>query len=619
MRISVLFFSRFLDFGEIKKADSNIDLPIYTPGSSPKQQTESFTTKDSGDYISYISNDQSGDWEGGISIRYRLKELELADSSYQLILYGLDLSESPINSSTSEDGYTLDAKLSQASGVDGGIVVYENQKVIIRTKYGDQTTHIYEELKGEQINHDNKFSGVTTVQRGSILEVIGNNALGTDDVHTNALYLHDNSQFNLGGYSQTIGSLNQYAAALSLNGEKTDQLGSLNILQTPNTGSYIRGSITGDAASDLSVVNGTTTITSPNGTGYVGNFNVLSGTTIENSQPTSGGTPILFTTVYLASPHALDKATINAKDGTSLVFDNGGTDSNHVTVDIENGIRHYYAGTITAGAGYLFVSNPNIQVQNNGIVPHLLHVNSMNLNNTNLVFSTLFEKDGNGFVDNSQTDRIYVDGNASGAGNVLINALPGSEMGYTKANSGILLVSAPNADQNFKLSKGQVYIIQKNRLSRAADNDTDIKYELKSKNDPDGNFEDGAYKYWYLVSSVDGQSPDDKDHPTPSDPNDPVVEPIQPGDTTPSKDPDGSFTPGGTRPGHNGTQVRPQLAAFATNVLAWDKLNMRLHDRIGEAYFLDPETHELKKAAGWVREHTATLRWTVRLEQRATT
>lgn len=196
-----------------------------------------------------------------------------------------------------------------------------------------------------------------------------------------------------------------------MNGEKTDQLGSLNILQTPNTGSYIRGSITGDAASDLSVVNGTTTITSPNGTGYVGNFNVLSGTTIENSQPTSGGTPILFTTVYLASPHALDKATINAKDGTSLVFDNGGTDSNHVTVDIENGIRHYYAGTITAGAGYLFVSNPNIQVQNNGIVPHLLHVNSMNLNNTNLVFSTLFEKDGNGFVDNSQTDRIYVDGN----------------------------------------------------------------------------------------------------------------------------------------------------------------------------------------------------------------
>ncbi|HCO52943.1 MAG TPA: hypothetical protein DIT20_07180 [Sutterellaceae bacterium] len=174
-------------------------------------------------------------------------------------------------------------------------------------------------------------------------------------------------------------------------------------------------------------------------------------------------------------------------------------------------------------------------------------------------------------------------------------------MGYTKANGGILLVSAPNADQNFKLSKGQVFIIQENRLSRAADNNSDIKYELKSKNDPNGNFEDGANKYWYLVSSVDGQSPDDKDHPTPSDPNDAVVEPIQPGDTTPSKEPDGSFTPGGTRPGHHGTQVRPQLAAFATNVLAWDKLNMRLHDRIGEAYFLDPETHEVKKGAGWAR------------------
>lgn len=597
--IAKFSIGQYLDFGEIKKADSNIDLPIYTPEGSAKQQTESFTTVGSGDYISYVSDDKSGDWEGGISIRYRLKELELADSNYQLILYGLDLSEDPSSFSILEDGYTLDAKLSQAANVNGGIVVYENQKVIIRTQYDDATVGIYNGFnKGEEVNHQNAYSGVTTVQRGSILEVIGNDALGTETVHTNALYLHDNSQFNLGGYNQTIGSLNQYEAALNLNGNKQ---GHLNISQTPNRGSFIRGSISGETGSNLSVVNGTTTITSPNGTGYVGNFNVLSGTTTENSQPTSGGNPILLTTVYLASAHALDKATINAEDGTSLVFDNGGTDGNHVTVDMENRVRNYYAGTISAGAGYLFVSNPNIQVQNNGIVPHHLYVNSMNLNNTNLVFSTLFEKDGNGLVDNSQTDRIYVDGTASGAGNVLINALPGSEMGYTKADGGILLVSAPNADQNFKLSKGQVYIIQQNRLSRAAENGTDIKYELKSKNDPDGKFEDGAYKYWYLVSSVDGQSPEDKDHPTPSDPNDPVVEPIQPGDTTPSKDPDGSFTPGGTRPGHHEAQVRPQLAAFATNILAWDKLNMRLHDRVGEAYFLDPESHEVKKATGWVR------------------
>mgnify|MGYP000629959342 FL=1 len=41
-------------------------------------------------------------------------------------------------------------------------------------------------------------------------------------------------------------------------------------------------------------------------------------------------------------------------------------------------------------------------------------------------------------------------------------------------------------------------LFKKTGFLRAADNDTDIKYELKSKNDPDGNFEDGAYKYWYL-------------------------------------------------------------------------------------------------------------------------
>ena len=590
--------SQYLDFGNITQVGEGqkISTPIYDPQNPSKPGTEEFAS--AGDWVSYIEKTDDSSWEGGISIRYKLKELELADTHFQLILYGLDL-KNKASDMASSDGYTLDAKLSQATGVDGGIVVYENQKVIIRTEYDKATVDIYEALKkNDEINHKNEYSGVTTVQRGSILEVIGNDALGTETVHTNALYLHDNSQFNLGGYNQTIGSLNQYEAVLNLNGNKQ---GHLNISQTPNRGSFIRGSISGETGSNLSVVNGTTTITSPNGTGYVGNFNALSGTTTENSQPMSGGNPILLTTVYLASAHALDKATINAEDGTSLVFDNGGTDGNYVTVDIENGVRNYYAGTISAGAGYLFVSNPNIQVQNNGIVPHHLHVNSMNLNNTNLVFSTLFEKDGNGLVDNSRTDRIYVDGVASGSGNVLINALPGSEMGYTKANGGILLVSAPNADQNFKLSRGQVYIIQENRLSRAADNNTNIKYELKSKNDLNGNFEDGANKYWYLVSSVDGQSPDDKDHPTPTDPNDPVVEPIQPGDTTPSKNPDGSFTPGGTRPGHHGTQVRPQLAAFATNILAWDKLNMRLHDRIGEAYFQDPETHEVKKAAGWVR------------------
>lgn len=583
---AVFDIGQYLDFGSISVAKDKITLNV-------NGKDETFAEE--GDYISYVPKFTDANWEGGIGLRYKLNELRLS-GPLQLILYGQNVES--LDQTALEDGYTLDAKLSQDPGVNGGIIVYEGQKVVIRTRYSDDLVSIYEKFN-KSIDHDNKFSGPTTVQVGSILDLEGENTLGTEAIHTSSLFLHDNSQFNLRGYKQVIGSLNENNARITLDG--TAGFGTLNIQQVPDRGSYIRGTISGQNASVISVVNGTTTISSPNGTGYVGNFNVLSGTTVENSQPTSGGNPILFTTVYLASPHALDKATINAKDGTSLVFDNGGTDSNHVTVDIENGIRHYYAGTITAGAGYLFVSNPNIQVQNNGIVPHHLHVSSMNLNNTNLVFSTLFEKDGNGLVDNSQTDRIYVDGNASGAGNVLINALPGSEMGYTKANSGILLVSAPNADQNFKLSKGQVYIIQKNRLSRAADNDTDIKYELKSKNDPDGNFEDGAYKYWYLVSSVDGQSPDDKDHPTPSDPNDPVVEPIQPGDTTPSKDPDGSFTPGGTRPGHNGTQVRPQLAAFATNVLAWDKLNMRLHDRIGEAYFLDPETHELKKAAGWVR------------------
>ena len=160
-------------------------------------RTEEFAT--AGDWVSYIEKTSDSNWEGGVSIRYKLKELELADSDFQLILYGLDLSDKAPNP-TSSDGYTLDAKLTQASRVFGGILIYENQKVIIRTQYDDATVDIYKELKkDDEINHTNEYSGVTTVQKGSILEVIGNDALGTEKVHTNALYLHDNSQFNLGG------------------------------------------------------------------------------------------------------------------------------------------------------------------------------------------------------------------------------------------------------------------------------------------------------------------------------------------------------------------------------------------------------------------------------------
>lgn len=585
---AIFDIGQYLDFGTISVAGKEISLKV-------NGKDEVFARP--GDYISYVSPTEHSNWEGGIGLRYKLRELRLS-GPLQLILYGQNIDA--IDAETPEDGYTLDAKLTQDEGVSGGIIVYQGQKAVIRTEYSDKLTQHYFDKFNKLINHVNEFSGPTTVQVGSILELEGNNALGTNSVHTNGLFLHDGSQFNLRGYKQVIGSLNENDANLNLSG--TAGSGTLNIQHTPDRGSYIRGTISGNADSVISVVNGTTTIATPEGTGYTGVFNVLSGSTTENSLPTSGGSPVLYTTVYLASARALEKAAINAQDGTSLVFDNGGTDGNYVTVEPDgNGVRHYYAGSLTAGSGYVFVSNPNLQVQNIGIVPHHLHVNTMNLNGTNLVFSTLFEKDANGFVDDSRTDRIYVENTASGFGNVLINALPGSEMGYTRTDGGILLVSAPNADASFKLSKGQIYIIQENHLSRVGDNSSTIKYELKSKNEMDGKFEEGANKYWYLVSSIDGSSPDDTDHPTPSDPNNPVKEPTQPGDTTPSKNPDGSFTPGGKRPGHGGSHVRPQLAAFAANVLAWGKLNMRLHDRIGESYFLDPETQEVKKAAGWVR------------------
>lgn len=51
----------------------------------------------------------------------------------------------------------------------------------------------------------------------------------------------------------------------------------------------------------------------------------------------------------------------------------------------------------------------------------------------------------------------------------------------------------------------------------------------------------------------------------------------------------------------NTGEVRAEAGGYIDNSLAWAEMHMRLHDRMGQAYYRDPFTAEVKETAGWGR------------------
>lgn len=49
-------------------------------------------------------------------------------------------------------------------------------------------------------------------------------------------------------------------------------------------------------------------------------------------------------------------------------------------------------------------------------------------------------------------------------------------------------------------------------------------------------------------------------------------------------------------------EERPESGTYISNSLAWSRMHMRLHDRFGQAYYIDPFSGEERAAAGWVRQ-----------------
>ncbi|WP_301000469.1 autotransporter outer membrane beta-barrel domain-containing protein, partial [uncultured Parasutterella sp.] len=152
--------------------------------------------------------------------------------------------------------------------------------------------------------------------------------------------------------------------------------------------------------------------------------------------------------------------------------------------------------------------------------------------------------------------------------------------------NGILIfeVKDPNEHVDLAFPDGQTRI-----GVVAKDNETHVKfYRLNEQGD--GND-------WYLVNKADGDAaiPWTPIEP-PEEPEVPVVPPENP---DLPKMPDNPTSP---TPDDEGNTLRPEGGAYMANSQAWAKMHMRLHDRFGQAYYIDPFDGKEKPAAAWVRQ-----------------
>lgn len=552
---------------------------------------EQYTTDENGEVVS------RHDHAGGIGFRYRLTKLDLVEGN-QMILYGQEID----NHSVQEDldnqpSYTLTAVLTGK----GGLILDKNNRAYIETQTDDQG------------NARNAFTGIVTARSGSELYLKGNGSLGNNDVYASGLYVDPDAHVSLSGFQQRIGNLvSYYGSAINFDSEDASKAGNLELIQiigktdditTPNS-SYISGSLNGSENAVFSVRNGTLSVDQP--TGFKGQLKLLSGKVSD----TADSETLNATTAYLAHGHAFNSAKVSAEKNTAIVFDD--SLKSYEGSSIVKPVRaNQFSVQDLVSEGTIYLSNPTLYRAGKDFSAHTVTANTFAGSST-LVFTTMFRVNDSGLTDNSPSDKLVVLGQASGQHKVIVNAAPGSRYAYTSQKGGILIAETPNADPDFSLGNLGIYAISGASVLSLTDENgagsadpSKVSFAIKSKENKDGNEDFRGYsqggKYWYLTLSKGNTDPTDEEK-DPTDENDPQEQPEKPKPSDDLNNPDHPINPSPSDGGNSSTTpIRGVVGAYAANVLAWSQMDMRLHDRIGESYFMDPETHEIKKAAGWVR------------------
>ncbi len=523
--------------------------------------------------------------EAGIGLKYWLKSLDITKGE-SLVLNGwnkevdpnglvIENFESGDTSKPKQELFTLSAELTG----EGGVTIAKDSTVIIgspNTIYNIDTekTDTKPKVPGEgkalyevvyKTPQPNSYTGATIVSEGAMLVLGIDGALGKNDTkYTSQLHIGSPeagtkpANVYLQGHVQTVGALQvqagsvldfNQAAAISFGETDPDEYqanmgstgGELTVKNQAGSvvsNDNIAGSLKGSASSKLTFIDRASYIRS-------------------NNPDFSGTVELKSSSIYLTSPEALIGAAVHVDKDSSLYFDitkNVGARASALGAAEKVVDENIYTASIKtiANNGSVYLSH---QVRGDAAIPLNVSLNKVHIGTyTGGSDSKLFYQ---GFVQglmNSDVDVVYAD-TASGKSTVYFTNEQGgfgalnNSRGEYVGKDGILIfeVKDPVAKVtlSFPAEKGEVLRVV------ARDNEKFVwGYHLVEQGE-DGND-------WYLVNSHEDLKPKD--------------------------------------------DLRPEGGAYMANSQSWAKMHMRLHDRFGQAYYLDPFDGKEKPAAAWVRQ-----------------
>ncbi|HHE5697276.1 TPA: autotransporter outer membrane beta-barrel domain-containing protein [Citrobacter amalonaticus] len=180
--------------------------------------------------------------------------------------------------------------------------------------------------------------------------------------------------------------------------------------------------------------------------------------------------------------------------------------------------------------------------------------------------------------DDSETDKLVVQGNTSGTTGLFVNNHNG---GGAQTTDGIEIITVAGESEGI--------FTLRNRVVAGA-------YEYHAAK---------TGKNWYLTSSV-YEEPEEPEEPvTPTDPETPVTSPDPAAPATPSEPaiPESPNQPAEESGGGGVKVIRPEAGAYVANLAQANTMFVsRLHDRLGETQYTDFLTGEKKVTSMWLRQ-----------------
>lgn len=547
--LATVGFYKYLHFDGKLTDENGVNVPYYDETNANKVGLETIHGK--------VTEEGA---EGGVGLKYWIESINITGNS--LILYGKTENSVFADGKDNTDVYTLSAYLTGS----GGITIPENSTVII----GDgRQPALAVDISGEngipqQNIGENTFVGETFIATGATLKQGTDGALGSIQNYTRNLFLAgEKTAYELQGHEQTVGGLDvQKGALASLSLKDNGATGKGGHL-TVNGNAAVEGNLEGNAQARLTIYRGNAVINSDNQEfhGDLELNNAIGRLDNQNSLVQARAVISANSSLYFNSAQP-----ISASENTgiaALAITKEATDPRSAAYI--RGIQN--AGEVFLSGGADKTSNlnhVNVAEAYEGQEGSVIHYRGLVQGPENSYVDVVHSSTANGTSTVSFGDdhtKIPVSG--------IFKEARGEKTLKSEGIPIFVIADKGEGENQLKLEMQPFGVVAK-------DNEA-YKWIYKLGYNDDGEGSNG--RTWVLYNS------DDEDNYEPIDPpnEDPEIPPVNP-------------------PKDENIVLRPEAGAYVGASQSWAKMHMRLHDRFGQAYYIDPFDGEEKPAAAWVRQ-----------------